>query len=198
MSGCTSQLYIYQLLRCIFSLTNGKFSPVAYLKGVDAGVHPSLLNVCDLLPDAEQGVAEPIQLSLVFWLCGLNHEGAGHWPRHGGSMETWTPAQQKTHKSKLAFISVKGKLRFLGVYPIIQNPHVRQEHRCLNRLCTFSRWPWSRLVLAHSTEVVGIHLCRPLKPLKHIRKSREHSIYMLWPCGDCHIHDCMVWLVTAL
>lgn len=36
-----------------------------YLERVHARVHPPLLDVCDLLPDAEQGVAEPVHLSLV-------------------------------------------------------------------------------------------------------------------------------------
>lgn len=59
-----------------------------YLERVDARVHPSLLDVCDLLSDSEQGVTEPVHLSLVLGLCGLDHERTSHRPGHGGCMET--------------------------------------------------------------------------------------------------------------
>lgn len=44
-----------------------------YLKGVDTGVHPSLLNVCDFLSDAQQRIAEPIHLGFVLRLGRLDH-----------------------------------------------------------------------------------------------------------------------------
>lgn len=60
----------------------------AHLQRVDARVHPPLLDLCDFLPDPEEGVAESVHLGLVLRLRGLDHECAGHRPRHGRGVET--------------------------------------------------------------------------------------------------------------
>ena len=57
-----------------------EISGAAHLERVDAGVHPSLLDVCDLLSDANQGITEAVHLGLVLGLCGLDHECASHRP----------------------------------------------------------------------------------------------------------------------
>ena len=59
-----------------------------YLQWIDPGVDAALLNVGDFLPNADHGIAEPIQLCLVFRLSGLNHESACHWPGHGRGMKS--------------------------------------------------------------------------------------------------------------
>ena len=55
---------------------------------IDPGVDAAFLDVGDFLPNADPGVTESIQLCLVFWLSGLNHESACHWPGHGRGMKS--------------------------------------------------------------------------------------------------------------
>ena len=42
----------------------------------------------DFAVDADEGVAEPVELAAVFGFGGLDHEGAGDGPGHGGSVVT--------------------------------------------------------------------------------------------------------------
>ncbi|RUS19334.1 hypothetical protein BC937DRAFT_87658 [Endogone sp. FLAS-F59071] len=44
---------------------------------------PSLLDLSDLFPDRDHGVAESVKLSLGLGLGGLNHERVSDGPRHG-------------------------------------------------------------------------------------------------------------------
>lgn len=84
----------------------------SYLERVDARVHPALLDVGDLLSDPEQGVAEAVHLCLVFRLRGLDHQSAGHRPRHGGCVETWTRSSQKNTPSvRFLFSNLKDYLK---------------------------------------------------------------------------------------
>ena len=46
--------------------------------------HVALLNLGNLLADGDHGVAEAVELGLVLRLGGLDHDGAGDGPRHGG------------------------------------------------------------------------------------------------------------------
>lgn len=47
----------------------------------------ALLNLTDLLADADHGVGESVKLLLALTLSGLNHESAGDGPAHGGRVE---------------------------------------------------------------------------------------------------------------
>mmetsp|Transcript_26413 Transcript_26413/g.67196 ORF Transcript_26413/g.67196 Transcript_26413/m.67196 type:complete len:1036 (+) Transcript_26413:699-3806(+) len=50
-------------------------------------VRLALLDLADLLPDGDHGVDEAVNLVLGLRLRGLDHERAGHGPRHGGRVE---------------------------------------------------------------------------------------------------------------
>ena len=42
----------------------------------------------NLFANCNQRIAETIEFRLGFALCGLNHQGAGNWPRHRGRVES--------------------------------------------------------------------------------------------------------------
>ena len=48
----------------------------------------ALLNFADLLTDADQSIGETVKLLLALTLRGLDHEGVGNGPAHGGGVET--------------------------------------------------------------------------------------------------------------
>lgn len=59
-----------------------------YLQWIDQWVNTALLNVGNFLPDVDHGIAESIQLCLIFRFGGLNHESPCHRPRHGRGMKS--------------------------------------------------------------------------------------------------------------
>ena len=75
------------LLSALWDILDKEPAPV-YLQWVDPGVDAALLNVGNFPSDADHGVAESVQLRLVFRLGGLNHESACHRPGHGGGMKS--------------------------------------------------------------------------------------------------------------
>lgn len=116
----------------------------SYLERVDARVHPALLDVGDLLSDAEQGVAEAVHLCLVFRLGGLDHQSAGHRPGHGGCVETWTrssqPVSQPVSQSGSSWetsdvrtshptivLQPLGHVDGFDVCRLLEGPHVQNE-----------------------------------------------------------------------
>lgn len=50
------------------------------LQRIDSYIHGAIFDFLDLLSDADQSLAKPVQLYLVFRLCGLNHQCPCHWP----------------------------------------------------------------------------------------------------------------------
>jgi len=50
-------------------------------------IHAALFDIANFFTDRQHRITEAIQFSLIFRLCGLDHQGARNWPTHGRRME---------------------------------------------------------------------------------------------------------------
>ena len=85
-----------------------------FLNRVVLRINPALLDIKNLLPDADEGVAEPVQLLLVLRLRGFNHQGPGDGPAHGRGVEA------KVHETL-------GNVDRLHAASLLEVPHVDDE-----------------------------------------------------------------------
>ena len=60
----------------------------AFLSGLSCAVGFAGFDGADFAVDGDEGVAEAVEFAAVFGFGGLDHEGAGDGPGHGGGVET--------------------------------------------------------------------------------------------------------------
>lgn len=85
-----------------------------HLEHIPLPRHLALLDLADLLADADQGLDEAVQLFLGLRLSGLDHERVGDGPAHGGRVEA-------------VVLQALGDVNGLDARRVVEGAHVENE-----------------------------------------------------------------------